>query len=136
MNYVLNIVLKHFPPPLTLQKWPASCFELKDLSLTKSFVVLSFGLDIEFECNSARGIFSLLLLKNRKKYTLQIPYDIMAVKVQAAGTAWVMPREDGAHKWEEQSWPLIAPYCLGPLRQTSSPLSYVCWLMKEVNSVS
>lgn len=119
MNYFLTCELKHFPPPLIALKHALIGF------LKKSFIVFSFGLDAGFECNSARGIFSLLF-KNRKKYTVQIPYSTMAVKVQATGTVWVLPGEDGAQRWEEKSSPLIAPYCLGPLRYLC-PISAGPW---------
>lgn len=65
--------------------------------MTSIFIAFSFGLDDannaqEPQCQSAKEMLSLLLLKNGKKYTLPIPRDKMAVEVQAAAPAGVPGR--------------------------------------------
>lgn len=62
------------------------------LTLTNIFIAFSFGLDNanntqEPRCKPAKEMLSLLLLQNGKKNTLPIPYDKMAVDVQAAAPA-------------------------------------------------
>lgn len=62
-----------------------------DLTLTNIFITFS-DLTQKLKCKLVEEMFSLLLLQNVKKNTLPTPCDKMAVEVQAAGPARLLPK--------------------------------------------